>query len=116
MPLVNYDKCQCFKKYYKYNLRKHHFILLSCKLGNRDIVSYTYKLQILTYLRFVNNIILFQSMSTGEVEVMANDFSVINAVQKKLPFSIRNYNKVTISLLLLMSVCVDIYIIFRKDV
>lgn len=34
-----------------------------------------------------------KSMSTGEIEVMVNNFTVINAVQKKLPFSIRNYNK-----------------------
>ncbi|XP_014275258.1 aspartate--tRNA ligase, mitochondrial isoform X2 [Halyomorpha halys] len=34
-----------------------------------------------------------KNMSTGEIEVMANDFSIINAVKKKLPFSIRNYSK-----------------------
>ncbi|CAH1389041.1 unnamed protein product [Nezara viridula] len=34
-----------------------------------------------------------KKVPTGEIEVIANDFSVINAVRKKLPFSIRNYNK-----------------------
>lgn len=34
-------------------------------------------------------------MLTGEIEISVDDFKVINAVKKSLPFSIRDYNKVS---------------------
>lgn len=37
----------------------------------------------------------FQNMPTGSIEVVLNDFMIISTAKKQLPFTIRDFNKVS---------------------